>query len=63
MYLPKKEPEISHNEFVGFEEVVKPVIAWMNANCHPHTTIIVTNTHAEVLAGAKAFSTEEFLRD
>lgn len=63
MVKPLKQEEVQSNEFVGFEEVVKPVIAWMNANCHPHTTIIVTHTYAEVLEGAKAFSTDEFFRD
>lgn len=47
----------------GFEEVVKPVIKWMNDNVHPHHSIIIDHTHAELLEGEMVVHTEEFLRD
>lgn len=46
-----------------FEELAKPLMKWLNENCHPHTTIIIEQTSAEVLEGAMAFTTEEFLVD
>lgn len=45
-----------------FEELIKPVIEWLN-NFHPHTKIIITNTTAEVVEGTIGVYTEEFLRD
>lgn len=46
-----------------FEEAVKPLIKWLNDNCNPHTTVIVTCTDAEVMSGEYGFRTEEFLKD
>lgn len=40
-----------------------PVIKWMNDNCHPHTTIIVTPTSAELVEGTIAFTTLKHVKD
>lgn len=34
-----------------FEAVTRPVIEWLNNNCHPHVSVIVTPTNAELLEG------------
>ena len=34
-----------------FEKVTRPVIKFMNDNCHPHVSVIVTPTNAELLEG------------
>lgn len=47
----------------SFEEIIKPVIKWLNDNCHPHTTIIVCPTSAELVEGVCGINTEEFLKD
>lgn len=47
-----------------FEEVVMPVIKWLAENEHPHTTVIVTSTGAELLEGKKTTGEiTEFLKD
>lgn len=47
----------------SFEEAAKPLIKWLCDNAHPHTSIIVTPTSAEVLEGTNTVHTEEYLRD
>jgi len=46
-----------------FEELAKQLIEYLCKNHHPHTTIIITPTGAEILEGVQAFNAEEFLRD
>lgn len=46
-----------------FAALAKPLMKWLNENCHPHTTIIIEQTSAEVLEGSIAFTTDEFLVD
>ena len=46
-----------------FEEVATPVIKWINENGHPHMTIIITTTHAELTEGLEAFENSEFVPD
>lgn len=45
-----------------FSRIVEPVIKWMN-ELHPHHTIIITGTDAELLEGKMAHATHEFLKD
>lgn len=47
----------------GFEEAAKPLIKWLAESVHPHHTVIVTSTHAELLQGEHVVNTEEFLKD
>jgi hypothetical protein len=46
-----------------FEEVVKPVIKFLNENYHPNTAIVVTVDSAQVMEGQMAIVTKEFLKD
>ena len=46
-----------------FEAVTRPVIEWLNANCHPHVTVVVTPVSAELSEGTIAYTTHEYLRD
>jgi len=46
-----------------FENAVRPLIAFLNANCHPHVSVIVDCTNAELLEGVAMFRTEDYLRD
>ena len=34
-----------------FEAVARPLIRWLNENCHPHVHVIVDCTHAELSEG------------
>ncbi|HIF0144886.1 TPA: hypothetical protein ACXV43_004187, partial [Yersinia enterocolitica] len=55
--IPMNEKQIS------FEEASKPLIKWLAENVHPHHTVIVTSTGAELMMGEMSFPTEEFLKD
>lgn len=46
-----------------FEEVARPVIKWLNDNCHPHTTVLIEPTRAEVVEGVCAVNTNDYVRD
>jgi len=46
-----------------FEELSRPLIKWLNDNMHPHATIIIDTTHAELVEGVCAFTTEDYLKD
>ncbi len=56
MIFSKKQRE-------DFEEAAKPLIAFLNENCHPHVTVIVDCTSAELTEGVVMFRTEEYLKD
>ncbi|EHU00443.1 hypothetical protein CKS_2369 [Pantoea stewartii subsp. stewartii DC283] len=47
----------------SFAEASEPLIKWLAENVHPHHSVIVTATHAELLQGEKVHRTEKFLRD
>lgn len=46
-----------------FEEAVEPLMKWMSENQHPHTTVIVTGTRAELVDGLQYHLTDEFIVD
>jgi len=41
----------------------KPLIAWLNENCHPHCTAMVENDRVELLEGVCMEKTNLFLKD
>ncbi len=47
----------------AFEDVTRPIIEWMNNNCHPHVTVIICTTRAELLEGVGGFTTLDYLKD
>lgn len=47
----------------SFMELTDKVIEWMNNNCHPHHTIIITSTHAELLEGQLVQYKTKYVRD
>jgi hypothetical protein len=47
----------------AFIALTKPLIEWLNNNSNPHSMIVITFTSAELLEGAIAFHTEEYLKD
>ena len=46
-----------------FEDVTRPVIAWLNANCHPHVAVVIEPTTAALYEGEAAYTTYDYLRD
>ncbi|MBQ4999854.1 hypothetical protein [Klebsiella pneumoniae] len=47
----------------SFENVVKPVIKWLNENANPHTSVSIDATSAHLLTGEIGIHTEEFIKD
>lgn len=45
------------------EEAARPLIKWMNENCHPHCTVIVDSVGAELVEGIATVKTFEYLKD
>lgn len=52
-----------NEETKTFEEIVRPVIEWIAKNKHPHMSIVIDGTHAELLEGVEAIYTEDYLQD
>lgn len=46
-----------------FEEIARIVIKWLNDNHHPHTSMLVTPTDAELFEGVKALQTTDYVKD
>jgi hypothetical protein len=46
-----------------FEEVVQPVMEWLAKNHHPHVSVIIDSTHAELVEGIECVKTDEFIQD
>ncbi len=46
-----------------FEEKAKDLMKWLCENGHPHMTIVITPTSAELLEGAIGIQTNEFVTD
>lgn len=51
------------DEMEEFKEIVKPVIKWLADNFHPHTSIQIDSTSAELVEGVRGFVTHEFIKD
>lgn len=47
-----------------FEELARPLIKYLCENYHPHVTIIITPTSAELLEGLKSIgNVDDYIRD
>uniref|UniRef100_A0A6H2A5C1 Uncharacterized protein n=1 Tax=viral metagenome TaxID=1070528 RepID=A0A6H2A5C1_9ZZZZ len=42
---------LTENQRKEFEEKVRPVLRFLNDNCHPHVQVIITPTMAELTEG------------
>lgn len=42
-----------------FEEIARPILRFLNDNCHPHVNVLITPTSAELTEGV--FSTGQIL--
>ena len=54
---------LSKGQIDKFEEASKPLIKWINENCHPHVTAIVTCNSSEILEGSATIRCDEFIKD
>lgn len=40
-----------------FEALARPLIEWLRRNCHPHVSVILDGSHAELLEGVASVNT------
>ena len=59
----RKEEKMTEEQKQQFEVVTRPVIEWLNANCHPHVAVIIDPTSAVLYEGEVAYTTYDYLRD
>ena len=60
-FLSNKSAVVDKNSFEEFEELVRPLLKYLAENHSPHTSIIITNTSAEIVEGKLCFHTEDYL--
>lgn len=54
---------LSEEKRAEFEEAAKPLIKWLNDNCHPHVTVVTTTTTSELSEGVASIVTHEYVKD
>ena len=54
---------LNDQERLEFEVVTRPVIEWLNKNCHPHVSVVIEPTSAELLEGVCRVWTDDYVRD
>lgn len=54
---------MTKEKLADFEKMTRPLIQWLNENYHPHVTIIITPTNAELLEGQMNFPTNDYIKD
>ena len=54
---------ITEEQHQAMLEAAKPLIKWMNENCHPHCTMHVGQYDIELTEGIAAAHTDMFLKD
>ena len=47
----------------AFEKAARPLMSYIGATHHPHTTAIVTSNRAELVEGLTCFNTDEYVKD
>ena len=59
----RNEEKMTEEQKQQFEAVTRPVIEWLNANCHPHVAVVIEPTSAVLYEGEVAYTTQDYLRD
>lgn len=54
---------ISMEKQEEFEIAARPLVKWLNDNCHPHVTVIVENDGAQLFEGLCSFRTQDYVPD
>ena len=50
-------------EEYDFQQLVEPVMDWLNKNGHPHMKVEITQDSAEITSGEYLHKTDAFIRD
>lgn len=46
-----------------FEALARQMMKWLCDNCHPHVTVVIDPTSAQLGEGTIAFTTIEYVKD
>lgn len=57
------EMVLTPEQIEAFKAAAQPLMSWLDANCHPHCTVIVDSTRAEVVEGVACIHNPEPPRD
>lgn len=54
---------LTKEQLESFQEASKPLVKWLNENCHPMMSVTVEPTGAELFAGCAKINIEEYIKD
>jgi hypothetical protein len=54
---------LSEQQRIGFEAAARPLIKWLNENCHPHVIVTVDCGSAELSEGVCRAVVEDYIKD
>ena len=46
-----------------FEELVRPLIEFLNCNCHPHVSVTITTNRVELSEGICMIQIPDYIKD
>ena len=59
----KENMTINKEQQANMLEAAKPLIKWLNENCHPHCEFRVSQNSVELVESVALELTDEFLKD
>lgn len=54
---------LTKEQLQSFEQAAKPLMQWLCENCHPHVSVHVDPTSAQLSEGTATVRTHEFVKD
>lgn len=54
---------LSKQQMMEFEAASKPLIKWLNENCHPHVTVIIDCGSANLSEGICRVVVKDYIKD
>ena len=54
---------LNKQQQIEFETVARPLIEWLNKNCHPHVAVIVKPGSVELTEGVYFCPIEDYILD
>ena len=54
---------LTEEQRITLGEASRPLIKWLNENCHPHVVAIVTPGYVELSEGVARISIEDYIPD